>query len=269
MSKLAILSLIPCALFGLEQKPWIGNVWEFEFTPSLTYGRFSKVQDGFPQIKTPWNTYVLAFDLNVPPTDYWDFGAQAEFADTPKQSMGLRSLAVQIRHQTMNDVAYDPISLTWGFNVRGASRHSLSDVSCPYHSDVNFELTAALGKEWDHGYEWKMRIWGLAAAGMANHGFPWARGLVALESNQMETHRLGLFADGYFGFGDHNFVSINDFHGYASIRHQSVDVGVSYKYYTDIWGHLSLAYAYRVFARSYPERESTLFVSYTLPFSMF
>jgi hypothetical protein len=169
----------------------------------------------------------------------------------------------------MNDVCGDPLSWTTGLSVRGVTRHSLKDVSCPYSSDVNFELNTALGKEWSQGPYWTTHLWGLLGAGIANHGSPWVRALAVCEKNWNDRHRAGLFAEGYFGFGELEHVSIQHFDGWGKYHHQSVDVGIDYRYHTDTWGEFTLAYTRRVYAHVFPEHVNFFTIMYQVPFSFF
>jgi hypothetical protein len=269
MSMRKLLTLLPLSLIGFAPDPWFYNVWEFNFTPSYTYSRYRDVQNGHPQLKSVSNDHLLAFDLTLSPQPQWEFAGEVEFADTPRQSMGLRSLALQGRFLWQNDVAGDPVSLTTGLSVREVAGHSLKDVSCPYHFHTNIEANASIGREWSEGFHWQTRLFALGAVGMANRGFPWTRAFIAFEKQWVCAHRLSLFTEGYFGFGPQNRVHTNRFNGYSRIRHQSIDLGASYTYIFEIWGRITAAYTRRLFARSFPERVNFFTVAYTLPFSLF
>jgi len=90
-----LLLLLPLSLFGLDRMPWYCNMWEFTFTPTYTYSRFPKVQHGTLEHQKLSHVHLLALNLAVPPTPQLEIDSEVEFADTPHQSMGLRSLAVQ------------------------------------------------------------------------------------------------------------------------------------------------------------------------------
>ena len=269
MSLLKYVFFLPIALFGLDRVPWFCTIWEFAFTPTYTYSRYPKVQHGVPHLQNPSNDQLLSLNLDVSPATNWQLATEVEFADTPRQAMGLRSIAFQARYLLLDDILGDPVSLTTGLVVRGVSEHSLKDVSCPYHSDINFEINTAIGREWDHGFEWKVRVFGGASAGMANRGFPWMTGFAMIEGQVHQTNRIGLFLDAAAGFGGRRDVFINHFHGYADIGHRNLDIGVKYTYVFDIWGHFSVSYARRIYARSFPEQVNFFTVSYMLPFSLF
>ncbi|MGH2638465.1 MAG: hypothetical protein ACRDF4_04185, partial [Rhabdochlamydiaceae bacterium] len=132
MSLRKLLLLFPISLLGLDRIPWFCNVWEFTFTPTYTYSRYPDVQHGIPHDQRPSNDHILSFDFSLPPSPQWQIDSEVEFADTPKQSMGLRSVAFQVRYLWLDDLLGDPVSLTTGGVIRGVSRHSLKDVSCPY-----------------------------------------------------------------------------------------------------------------------------------------
>lgn len=263
------LSCALSSLAALEVEPWLGNVWEFRFNPAYTYSWFDQVQGGLPQLQNPYHVNLLYLDLAVAPTEMMGLDVDAEFVETTKQSMGYRSCAFQYRSQLWDDIVGDRATLTTGISLRGVSRHSLKDISCPYASDLNVELNAALGKEWNRGSDWSVRIFVWGAVGKANQGSPWIRFIGSIEGQQFQRHRFGLHALGDFGFGSKETVSTEDFNGYARIHHQSVDVGARYAYVFDIWGHLTLAYTRRVYAHAFPEDVNMLTLSYTLPFSFF
>ncbi len=263
-----LLLLCPITVCALNREPWFCNVYEFTLTPSYTYSRYRDVQDGHPQLPSVSNDHLLAFDLAVPPSPNWEAGADIEFAETPRQPFGIRSGALQGRYLWLNDCVGDPVSLSTGISARGVSHHSLKDVSSPYHSNVNFELNTSIGREWDQGFDWRLRLWGFGAIGMANRGFPWGRAFATFEGN-IHHHRLGLFSEFYAGFGDHALVNTRHFLGYAFIRHRSLDLGIQYTYAFEIWGHLSLSYTRRLYARSFPENVNFFTLSYLFPFSLF
>lgn len=269
MRTIKLLFLLPLSLFALEREPWFGNVWEFRFIPSYTYSRYTQVQNGHPQLKNPSNDQDLDFDLAFAPVETWSFDVEMEFVNTPRQKWGMRSAAVQVRQQWLNDVVGDSVSFVTGLDARTASRHSLRDVSSPYHSDLNIEASAALGKEWDRETMWTVRTYGYGAVGIANHGAPWLTLLASVEGNHDDRHRFGVLALGYFGFGSHERVKINHFHGYGTIKHRSVDLGAHYSYVFEVWGHLTFEYTYRLWAVSFPEHVNFFTLRYTLPFSFF
>ncbi len=255
--------------FGLEISPWLGNLWEFEFTPSYSYSFYPQVQNGYPVMKKAAHDNLLTGNMSVSPFETWGADLEVEFSGTPYQLMGYRSIAFQLRKEWLNDMMGDAVAFTSGASIRGVSRHSLKDPGCPYHSDVNVELNSALGKEWDRGMGWVFRAFGWAGIGMANHGSPWLRGFLSCEGEAHQTHRFGVWTTGYFGFGPNHQVKINHFHGYASIHHQSIDVGAQYAYIFERWGFFAFTYAYRAYALSFPERNNFFTLSYTLPFSFF
>jgi hypothetical protein len=269
MSLHKLLFLLPISLMGLDRLPWFCNLWEFTFTPTYTYSEYPSIQNGVPHHQQTSHDHVLAFDLAVPPTPNLQIETEVEFADTPRQSMGLRSLAFQARYLWLDDLLGDPVSFTTGAVIRGVSRHSVKDVSCPYHSYLNFELNSAVGCEWNHSFEWRFRTFGGASIGIANHGYPWLSAFAIIEGQMFHAHRLGLLLDGYMGFGPHKDVFIDHFNGYASIEHRNIDAGLKYTYVFEVWGQLSLAYTRRLYARSFPEKVNFFTISYMLPFSLF
>lgn len=264
------LLLLPTTiLVGLDREPWFCNVLEFTFTPTYSYSEYPRVQHGVPHNQKTSHDHLLSFDLAVAPTPQWQVDTEVEFADTPRQSMGLRSGALQVKYLWLDDLLGDPVSLTTGVVVRGVTGHSIRDVSCPYHSYANYEVNVAAGREWDHGFDWRYRTYAGSSLGIGNHGYPWLAAFAIFEGQLKQAHRLGLFFDGALGFGHQQRVIINHFHGYGSIAHRNIDIGARYTYVFEVWGKLTLAYTRRVFARSFPEQVNFFTISYMLPFSLF
>ncbi len=255
--------------FSLETMPWLGDQYVFDLESAFTYSRYRKVEGASKQIKGPSNDYDLLFDLGFTACPNVDFRAEIEFAETPRQPFNWRSAALQGRYQWLDDIAGDPVSVTTGFNVRAVPHHSLRDVSCPYASYANYELTVAVGKEWSKEGMWTMRTYGWTSLGIANHGLPWLQELAAYQMNWQDTHELSFYALGNFGLGGKQHVDVHRFNGWGEFQHQSIDLGVAYGYQFTIWGTLTAIYAYRVFAHNFPERVNFFTLAYTLPFSLF
>ncbi len=269
LASLAPMGAYYGSLEGLERLPWFRNIWEFTFTPTYTYSQYPSVQNGVPKGQQKSNDHLISFDFAVPFTSQWQMDSQVEFADTPRQSMGLRSLAFQPRYLWLDDLLGDPVSLTTGAVIRGVTHHSLKDVSSPYHSYLNFEINSALGREWNRGFDWHVRSFGGASIGIATRGFPWVSAFTGVEGQMHQAHRLGMCLEGALGFGHRKRVYFNHFNGYAFIEHRNIDVSVKYTYVFEIWGQLSCAYTRRIYAGSFPEKVNFFTFSYMLPFSLF
>lgn len=260
--------LISSSAWSLETKPWFGNVFEFELQSAFTYYRFHHVEGASVQLNAPENTRVLLFDVGLT-LPQCDMQVEADFAKSNHINWALRSVALQGRYLLLDDISGDPISVVLGINLRGAPYHFLRNVSTPYASEFNVEITGAMGKEWSSRGMWTMRTYGFAAFGIANRGYPWTRELLVWQSNWQDTHRVSLFAEGNFGFGDKQHVDVKHFLGWAAFQHRSIDLGLAYGYKITVYGLFSLSYAYRVFAHNFPEHVNFFTLSYCLPFSLF
>jgi len=259
---------LPIAGMCVEAQPWFGDVYQFHFLGSYAYSRFNSVQNGVPQLKTPFNANVLYFGLDFSPSPVWSIDTDLQFADTTAMSFNFRSLCAQGRYSWFDDIIGDPVSFVTGFNVRFTSSKALRDVSCPSHGNVDFELNFALGKEWEAKNCWLFRAWGYGAVGHANRGAPWVRAVVALETNIEDHHKIAIYGEGINGYGRHTHVDLDHFYGYARVREKAIDVGIRYGYRMDVWGTLRVEYVRRVLAKAAPERVNTVIVGYLLPFSL-
>jgi hypothetical protein len=265
-----LLLLFSAQVFALQEAPWLGDVYEFELFTDFLYSQYSKIDHAVVQPSYAYNNYVTDFDLSFTPTENIDVQWEINLARTPYQTTyGFRSSALQGRYLLLDDIAGDPLSITLGLNTRAVTGRSVRDVSSPYASYWNGEATISLGKEFTKDTDWKTRGFLFASLGIANHGSFWDRFKASFEARIKNVHALQAFGVGYFGYGQNNSVNINAFQGWGKIWHGSIDLGAKYSYYFDLWGTLDFSYACRVLAYSYPEREQTIQVSYTLPFSLF
>ncbi len=267
MKRVAYFLFLSSTVLGLDTKPWFGNAWELEGQGAFTYSRYPKVDQALVPLAHPSNDQLLAFNLGLSTNSSSSFDGEVEFTNTPRLPWSTRSVAVQWRKLFWDDVLGDFLSVATGTVVRFVPTRALTDVSTPYHSNCNFEVNLAIGKEWACEAMWRYRMSGYFGLGMANRGFPWTRLRLFWEKNREDQQQIQLFGDAYFGFGPKREVNIKHFHGYAQIHHQSVDLGISYRYLWPIWGSISLEGGYRILAHSFPEHLFFVTASYRLPFS--
>jgi hypothetical protein len=263
-----LFCLLPILGFSLEVQPWFGDCLEFHFLGNYAYSFFDRVQNGVPQLTSTFQSNVVCLGLDFSPTPEWSVDTDVQMADTTQQKFNFRSFAAQARYLWLDDIIGDKISLATGGNIRFTNSDSLHDVSCPYHTNCDFELNFALGKEFDVSDALAWRMWAFGAVGHGIWGSPWVRAILALETNYNDRHKFGLLAEGSNGYGGHRTVFIDDFDGYAKIRQKSIDVAVRYGYRVGVWGTLRFEYARRVLAKSCPQNVNTFIFSYLLPFSL-
>lgn len=263
-----LFALIPLVGAALEVQPWFGDCLEFHFLGSYAYSYFNKVQNGRPQLTSTFESNVGYLGLDFSPTPEWSVDLDLQVAKTTEQHFNFRSAAVQARYLWLDDIIGDPISFATGVNARFTNTDSLHDVSCPYHSNFDFEANFSLGKEFDLSDFWAWRLWGFGCMGQGIKGSLWVRAIVGLETNYDDRHKLAFFGEGSNGYARHTTVFIDDFDGYAKIRQKSIDVGARYGYQMGVWGTLRVEYARRVLAKSCPQVVNNFVVSYLLPFSL-
>lgn len=269
MKKLALALALPVAGFALEQDPWFDQCYEFLFRADYSYDFFRKIDHASPPLHKTQQTHVVGAELELTAPETWNWQLELELATTNGESFGYRSFALQIMRGWLDDVCGDPISLATGFLYRDASSRFLHAPSTPYHARANFEFYTSMGKEWSRGHCWLFRVFALGAVGQGSRGSPWARGDLTLWANSCDRYEIKFYVKSYFGFGDHTTVDLDPFRGWAKIRHQSVDIGGSYRFCGTIYGSLRFDYLYRVYARSYPEHVNWFQVTYELPFCPF
>lgn len=256
-------------LEAFEEKPWLGNQWEFFLDTSYSYSRFNKVSKAVHQLHSPFNENLLSFDFGFDPIDGWEAVFEFELAGTTAQSFGRRSVALMARTRWLDDIIGDPVSLTTGVSARLTSHSSLHDISCPSSARWDFEAHSAVGKEWDTCSNWKLKCYGLAALGQGSWGLPWLRAKAVFDARPASSCGWEIYSLGYFGFGGRHRVNINIFDGWGKYSHRSIDLGLACLYFFDFWGHLRLDVFYRLYAYVYPQALRGFMFTYHLPFSFF
>lgn len=265
----ACVLLSSSVLFSLEEAPWLGDVYGFELYTDFSYSQYQKIDHAIIQPLYSYNNYVTKASIAFTASENLDVQGEIELARTPHQTYGFRAAALQARYLLWNDIAGDLMSIACGLNTRAVTGRAVKDVSSPYASYWNGEFALSLGKEFTKASNWKTRGYLLGTLGLANHGSFWNRCKAVFETHVTDSQAIQFFGLGYFGYGAEKDVDIENFRGWGFIRHDSFDVGAKYSYFFDLWGCIDLSYACRVWASSYPKKEQTIQLSYSLPFSLF
>ena len=235
-----------------EKKPWLGNVYEFEFRPSLLYQGYSHLSSGSHSERYSSNDVFLDLSLS---NSFPEIGLEAELvgAKTRHQPGNVDQIKLTGRYVWQDDIAGAPFSFVTGLSLIQAFHKSLKDVSSFHHGLSEAELFFSLGKEYSQDDKWGARWWGIFAIGAAaDRGSPWFRFDVAYDKRFYEKHELRFLMNSLWGTGHHRLRRLH-FDGYGPIQHQSVDLGIRYTYLLEFFGNASLEYTYRVHARNFPE----------------
>lgn len=259
-----LINLLPLTLFAFENTPYLTELAEFHLRPSYTYRHYPSVQNLPTNYSS--NDQFPVINLGVRFLPQWEAQFDLETAKTRARSFGTQSFAAQLRTQILSDIAGDPISLLIGGRLRYVTSHSLHDLSCPYHATLNLSAIASLGKEFDPYDNVSFRLWLFTALGIGNRGAPYITPDLHFDTIYAKSHTFSLFALSDWGLGSKR-VSLSQF-GYANVAHRSIDLGAKYKYDFGMYGSLSLAYAYRIYAHNFPNRANTVMLKYDLPFSL-
>lgn len=263
-------ALLTCtsALFALEEQPWFGDLLEFHFLGKYSYEWFDSVDGAKPALSEKFHSNLIDFNLDFSPSPVWSVDTELQFADTSKTSFHMRSLASGARFLWFDDIIGDPLSLTTGLSLRFTPTRALQDVSCPSHGQLDIELNASIGKEFDTSDTWRFRTWAFAALGHANRGSPWVRAATAFEMNVRDIHKWGIFLEAANGYGRHCDLNPNQFYGYGTIRSKTIDLHLRYGQRIGVWGTLRLEYVRRLLAKAAPEHFNGVTVSFLIPFSL-
>lgn len=272
VSRKGLLSLIYCFLIpnwgaATERLPWVGNYLEFEW-------RHTAYLQDYPYVAshsyyTPYASSDIFFVASLSNAFKPEFSLEAEamVAKTCRQDWAIDHLRLTGRYMWSNDIAGDEFSFTTGVSLTQAFDHSLHDMSSFHHGRSEAELFLSVGKEYADGKEWISRWWGVFGTGTAERGSPWFRGELNLEGRFCDVYAWRVFIHSLAGIG-HKCLRLDDFHGYGSLQHQSIDLGFRYTYFIEFFGELAFEYSYRIYARNFPAKTSHLLLTLLYTFGL-
>lgn len=250
-----------------EEGPRVGNAYEFCWDSKFSYIRYRHIQGAEQGPSRIYRSYVNKESLSFTIGDGAEIGWDIELACTSRRPYGFSSSALYGKWILLNDIAGDPVGLAAGTSLRVVEGKSVRDVNSPYASYLNIEAFLSAGKEFIQGKHRKTEGYATVFLGLANRGAAWNRYRIGYGGKVLGNHILEGFSEGYFGYGTKKHPNVDHFRGWGSYAHRSIDLGVTYSYQFLIWGKLTVSYAGRIFARSYPEYAQTATLSYALPFS--
>ena len=264
-----ITSVLFCILplYGMQEKPWFGDIYRFYWENSYSYSYFDKLADSVAGFRVPSNNHLVTTSIESSVSPQWNCDLELELAATPRQHFGFRSIALQARYLWADDILGDLVSCATGMSIRVASGVSLADISSPHHGNVDFQWTCAVGKEWVLSPRVIMRIWANGLVGVANRGSPWVGGVGGVAANVDDIHKAFITLRGAHGYGITTQIDVDTFAGYGGVRYRFLDIVLCYSCKCDLYGYLSVAYVRRLFAGSYPAQTNQFTVTYLFPFS--
>ena len=259
--------VVVSTLYALEEEPWFHPPLNFHAKTALDGSFFTGVNNGINPFDYHSTNIEVIAGLLAPLTPKWDAEIEVELEGTTMTNFGFESLALQIRRLFLNDIVENFMSLDMGANIRAVPQKMLFDVAIPYHSIWNFELTAALGKEFANRDDWLWRTFISGAVGQANRGYPWLKANFDIKAKAFKYYIFSAFLRSYFGLGNRTLINVHNFSGYAFYKHQNVDVGATFTILFSAYGSLNLSYTHRFYAKTYPEDYNAFRITYDLPFS--
>ncbi|MGA8164292.1 MAG: hypothetical protein WB791_04605 [Waddliaceae bacterium] len=254
------------ALCGEEWMPWTEK--DLELYPQCCY-LYQNYKDVATSSGTQHRHGDDHFFAGALSTSFaaWSAEIEAIVAETRRQHACLDSVRITGRYQWLSDTVGDPVALMTGITIIKATTSALHDISSFHQGKFAGEMFVSIGKErpcWD---DWLSRWWGGVGIGLGDHGAPWIRGRLAWEKNFHKTLHARLFLNALLGLGSRS-LSVNDFDGYGTIQHRSVDVGFRISKRTDFCGIYRLGYARRIYAYNFPKAANLFLLSFVYPMGL-
>lgn len=246
-----ILLLFPWLVHSVEYEPWIGTYFEFEWRTALRCQKFHFLAcpDSLRSYRS--NDLFLNTSLSVAVKPQFSIEAEAVAASTRRQSGGIDHIRINGRYVFLDDIAGDPLTVTFGAGLIQGFNRSYKDKGAFHHGHSEAEIFLSAGKERTEGMRWISRWWGMLGIGCAERGSPWIRFNASFAQRFKKKHELEIFAHTLWGLG-HKNLHPSHFGGYGPVQHQSVDLGFAYRYLIDFFGNVAIEYSKRVHVRNFP-----------------
>jgi hypothetical protein len=262
-----LLLLLPIKGWGLERQPWIGNYLEFDWRQIALYQTYSKIdEESYFVPYSSDNIFVTTQLSNAIKPDF-SLGIEATLAHTRHQKINVDHLSLGGRYVLKDDISGDLVSLTAGFHFTQSFKNSLNDISSFHHGRAEVEAFLSIGQENAQGKEWNSRWYFSGGIGIADRGSPWLDGRFVYENRFLSKHQYSLFLNSLYGLG-HQSLHLHHFHGYGSIAHRSIDLGIGYVYWIDYFGSLAVEYSKRVYARNFPVQTDSFLIKIVYVFGL-
>jgi len=262
---ISILLALPVLASATELIPWYGNDLEIETRATYLFQSYRSVDGSCG--KRSSNDHFLTLSALVP-YDCWCAELEATWADTCKPSFGWDNFRLTGRYRILDDIIGDCVTLVTGVTLTKAFRPARRDISSFHHGGIEVEGHVTVGQEVSCEQFWTSRWWGVLGLGVGDVGSAWIRGDAAWETNICERHIIRLFGKTLWGLGGRK-LCVRKFHGYGSIHHQSIDLGLRYSYWTDLCDiTLAVEYSRRVYAKNFPRRADHIMLRLLYPFGL-
>jgi hypothetical protein len=267
MKRIWLLLLLITPLYATEYAPWFSPLWEFQGELSYLYKHVLKVESPKGDFNFRSDDQSIRGSLGLTPWPYWNIEVELFLTETSTIPFSYEAAYGSVRYQWLDDIRGDPIALVTGVTLFFPNKRYQRNFSFPYHGDINVELHATIGKEWACGREWSTRGWILGGWGIANKGNGWLHGLAVMEFNP-GFFEWGIFTEILCGLGSNDVISSEQFAGYASIGHRSVDVGGHLKIDLSCIGSLTILGWINSYARNYILHTWGFGINILIPFSL-
>jgi hypothetical protein len=194
----------------------------------------------------------LASGMGLAPTESIEVQGQLAIAQRSDTSVYGDIAQLCGRWGLLNDLSGDPLSAVTALTVTFGSRDAVRAVAEFVPSDVNGELSLALGREWSRCERWLARAWALGAVGIANEGRPWVRGSLHVDLQPWACTELLMGVEAIQTFGEQRAWGCV-FPGYAHVRASWVDLQLSAATSRWLGGRLGLELRSRLWAKRAPK----------------
>jgi len=266
---MAVIGLmLPYTMNATETAPWYPRAFEIRPCAEYQYQYFRKVNSGHHDFSYLSHDSFLNLNIGVP---YYNWYGECEllFAGTRHRSFGYDSFRLTARYQILDDVSGDDnFSVIPGLTLITAPKIAVHDIGSFHHGKLEGEAFISAGKEFSCKEYWTSRFWGILGVGTADVGSPWIRFNINWERNYWDVYSWGVFVNTLWGLGGDRLSSPHHFRGYGPIQHQTIDLGAIFHYAFEFGGEATIKYAYRVYAKNFPENANLITIRFCYPFGL-
>lgn len=250
-------------------KPWLGNLFEFQFKGAYTYQYYSRIKLEEGDFHKRVHNQLVGLDLGMTVLPNAALGIDIAAQKRTAHAMTFDHVGVRGQYLLLDDIVGDPVSMTFNLMLTSNDRKALPAMGLMHHGRFEALAGFSIGREWAIGRTFTHRLWANLGLGGASHASLYTMDSLSWQINFIDRLRFGLKGLFDAGYGTKKLQSIEGFDGYRHLRYRTADLVANLKYRWGIWGDLSLQVGRRLWAESAPQNNFFFTITYHLPFSAF
>jgi hypothetical protein len=259
--------IAPFYLVALQKEPALPAPYTFEYNNSYTYQYVPTIDQAINPIDFHSHNNFYYTSLSGSFKEGQALFLGVGFNATSQSSFNFLEASIEYRVALLNQLLGDFVSVQIAPVITFVPHYRVTDVNTPYQNVFNASTILSLGAELDRGGDWIANFFLAAQGGISSDSGPFIDLELHASTKLANAYIFSVAVEELIGFGNDHVVNVGAFRGWSNIAHRSTKFCASFGYIVNVYGTLTLEFAYRPFSRSYLQNDSSLSIGYAFPFS--